>query len=85
MSVVVTVPHQAEPWMVSGAAFQLLVSEVQDLTSDSEFMVRAAALNGLDLGMETPVELNARRLCWPRRLSASEPSCWLAPHRTSGR
>jgi hypothetical protein len=56
VSVVVTVPLQAEPWKVSGAAFRLLVAEVQDLTSDSEFMVRAAALNGLHLGMETPSE-----------------------------
>lgn len=56
MSVVVTVPHQEEPWKVSGAAFRLLVAEVESLTPDSEFMVRAAALNGLHLGTETPWE-----------------------------
>jgi hypothetical protein len=56
VSVVVTVPHQEEPWKVSGAAFRLLVAEVQVLTRDSQFMVRAAALNGLHLGMETRSE-----------------------------
>lgn len=56
MSVVITVPNQAEPWKVSGAAFRLLVAEVRCLTADSEFMVRAAALNGLHLGMETSSE-----------------------------
>ena len=56
MSVVITVPHQAEPWKVSGAAFRLLVFEVRHLTTDSGFMDRAAALNGLDLGMETSPE-----------------------------
>jgi hypothetical protein len=56
VSVVVTIPHQTEPWKVSGAAFRLLVCEVQDLTPDSEFMVRAEALSGLHLGMETPSE-----------------------------
>jgi hypothetical protein len=35
-------------------AFRLLAAEVQELTPDFEFMVRAAALNGLHLGMETP-------------------------------
>jgi hypothetical protein len=59
VSVVVTVPHQEEPWKVSGAV-RLLVAEVQDLTPDSEFMVRAEALNGLHLGLETPSDPDPR-------------------------
>jgi hypothetical protein len=56
VSVVVTVPHQAEPWKVSGAAFRLLVAEVEQLTTDCDFMFRAAALNGLHMETESSSE-----------------------------
>ncbi len=84
MSVVVTVPHQAEPWKVSGAAFRLLIAEVADLTTDSEFMVRAETLNGLHLGMEALPErqreaallAEASRNLRAKLLSGSAPSEW---------
>ena len=81
----VTVPHQAEPWKVSGAAFQLLVSEVQDLTPDSEFMVRAAALSGLHLGMETPVECEREAALLAEAAQRLRAKLLLGPRRTSGR
>lgn len=56
VTVVVTVPGQEEPWKVSNSAFRLLVAEVEGLTSDSSFMERAAALNGLHLGSEADPE-----------------------------
>lgn len=79
-------PHQAEPWRVSGAAFRLLVSEVEELTTDAEFMVRAAALNGLHLGMETPSErqreaallAEAARNLRAKLLARTTPSEWEA-------
>jgi hypothetical protein len=84
VSVVVTVPYQDEPWKVSGAAFRLLVSEVQALTPDSEFMVRAAALSGLHLGMATPSErqreagllAEAARNLRARLLASPAPDEW---------
>ena len=79
-----TVPHQADPWKVSSAAFRLLIAEVQDLTDDSEFMVRAAALNGLHLEMETFPErqreaallAEASRNLRAKLSSRSAPSEW---------
>jgi hypothetical protein len=56
VTVVITVPHQAEPWKVSGSAFRLLATEVGHLTADFDFMVRAEALNGLHLEMEASPE-----------------------------
>ncbi|MEQ4210173.1 hypothetical protein [Actinopolymorpha sp. B9G3] len=84
MGVVVTVPHQEEPWRVGGRAFQLLVAEVELLTTDSSFMVRAAALNGLHLEMEPVPErvriatllAQAARTLRAKLLSSDEPTGW---------
>jgi hypothetical protein len=84
VSVVVTVPHQEEPWKVSGRAFDLLAAEVERLTTDSDFMLRAAANNGLHLGMETVPErlriatllAQAARTLRAKLLSSDEPTAW---------
>ena len=84
MTVVVCVPGQDEPWKVSNAAFRLLVAEVEQLTDDSGFMVRAAALNGLHFDLADRAEqvrmagllaLAARNLRG-RLLSLAEPTDW---------
>jgi hypothetical protein len=84
VGVVVTVPHQEESWRVSGRAFELLVAEVERVTTDSSFMVRAAALNGLHLEMETAPErvriatllAQAARTLRAKLLSSHEPTDW---------
>jgi hypothetical protein len=84
VTVVVSVPGQEEPWKVSKAAFRLLVAEVEQLTDDSEFMVRAAVLNGLHFDLESrPEQLriasllaDAARNLRGRLLSLAEPTPW---------
>jgi len=84
VTVVVTVPGQGEPWKVSGAALRLLVDEVERLTTDSTFIVRAAALHGLHLGAEPASErlriaavlAQAARTLRASLLSNPDPTEW---------
>ncbi len=84
MTVVVSVPGQEEPWKVSNAAFRLLVAEVEQLTDDSDFIVRAAARNGLHFDLKTrdkqlriaTLMADAARNLRGRLLSLAEPTPW---------